>query len=569
MASRILKTLRAWIFPFTMFVSVDAQAGSLTLVRDIDPSGSSTPSMLEAVNGALYFRADDGVAGVEPWRSDGTEEGTVLVKDVHAGTQGSYCNAFTSRDHETIYFAADNGAFGSELWVSEENESNTFLLKDINLGLPSSWPGSSRPFTEFGSEHYFVAYTNAAGYELWKTDGTANGTVLLKDINPGPEESSPFQQKTVNGVLFFRADNGVAVPNQELWMTDGTEAGTVMVKEIHPTGASYPNSLTEFGGQLFFTADDGVHGEELWKSDGTPAGTIMVKDIRPSGSSTPAHLRILNGVLYFVANDGVNGTELWRSDGTEVGTQMAFDLNPSGSFTFGWLTPSGNYLYFMKPDGGLSAQLWRTDGTLGGTVMLRDFNPTTYHHMLENLTDVNGTLFFTVNDGVTGVELWKSDGTIEGTVLAADVRPGDPWSFSWPMELTNVNGILYFSADDGVHGRELWSYDNQTSTDVPNVSNDAATSSALVLHANVPNPFQLATHLSFDLAKASSVRVQIYDGAGRLVRDLSPEGVLPPGLHRVLWDGRDHEGRTTGAGVFAYRVQAGEHSESKLMIRVR
>src|SRR5439155_6458138 len=82
----------------------------------------------------------------------------------------------------------------------------------------------------------------------------------------------------VNGKLFFSAYE--ATDGYELWQSDGTAAGTVMVKDINPgTYSSFPSNLTNVNGTLFFSANDGTVGEELWKSDGTAAGTVLVEDI--------------------------------------------------------------------------------------------------------------------------------------------------------------------------------------------------------------------------------------------------------------------------------------------------
>ena len=64
----------------------------------------------------------------------------------------------------------------------------------------------------------------------------------------------------------------------ELWKSDGTESGTVLVEDINPGGSSFPQYLTNVAGTLFFFANDGNSGQELWKSDGTATGTVLVKD---------------------------------------------------------------------------------------------------------------------------------------------------------------------------------------------------------------------------------------------------------------------------------------------------
>mgnify|MGYP002135364656 CR=1 FL=1 len=79
-------------------------------------------------------------------------------------------------------------------------------------------------------------------------------------------------------MLFFAADD--TVNGSELWKSDGTPGGTVLVKDISigVTGSS-PTSLVAVGGILFFAADDGIRGGELWRSDGSDSGTYLVKEI--------------------------------------------------------------------------------------------------------------------------------------------------------------------------------------------------------------------------------------------------------------------------------------------------
>ena len=105
----------------------------------------------------------------------------------------------------------------------------------------------------------------------------------------------------VGDELFFAsptANHGI-----ELWKSDGTAEGTVMVRDIRlGDGNSGPADLTEVGGVLYFRANDGTNGTELWKSDGTPEGTVLVKDITPGGiGSNPTNLTASNGLLFFNA----------------------------------------------------------------------------------------------------------------------------------------------------------------------------------------------------------------------------------------------------------------------------
>ena len=148
-------------------------------------------------------------------------------------------------------------------------------------------PATATPaptLTDVGGTLFFTAYDGTHGEELWKSDGTEAGTVLVKNIRPGDYGSELHPSLTdVGGTLFFTAIRRHP-RRRSCGSPDGTEAGTVMVKNIDPGArSSDPSDLTGVGATLFFAADDGTHGQELWKSDGTEAGTVLVKDINAGG----------------------------------------------------------------------------------------------------------------------------------------------------------------------------------------------------------------------------------------------------------------------------------------------
>ena len=288
----------------------DGTSEGTVLVKDINPGSSgSSPNDLTEFDGLLYFGADDGVNGSELWVSDGTSDGTVLVKDINPGEDGSFPNDFIEFNNK-LFFGVSNEINGQELWVSDGTSEGTVLVKDINPGLTNFGVGSfSRVvifnFIEFNEKLYFDANDGVNGSELWVSDGTSEGTRLVKDINPEPigrfgqGSSFPREFTEFNGKLYFTADDGVN--GSELWVTDGTSEGTVLVADIPPgTGSSNPSGLTVLNGELYFSANKEETGSELYK--------LVVKDPvnTPSGTNGADNLIGTNGNDLI---DGKNGND--------------------------------------------------------------------------------------------------------------------------------------------------------------------------------------------------------------------------------------------------------------------
>jgi len=416
------------------FTASDGQAGNelwrhnpatgvtelfVDVVTGVDANGrsySSSPGELTYMDGSLFFTANHPDYGRELWKTDLATRTTEMT-DIFTGTNAAGRPNDSSPQNltelnGTLFFSATNGTPGHELWKGYDDETTgqwvVEQVKDIAAGNDGPYtdpgaPSSSNPYHMVALDgqrlFLFSADDEYHGRELWKSDGTASGTSLIRDIRLETEPSSPGAFTRVADTTFFVADD--RVHGKELWKTDGTADGTQLVRD---------------------------NGNELWKSywDETANGgngawvTEMLKDILPGfdeygyiNSSYPSELTDVGGTLFFsVAVQGDFASyrpgELWQSDGTEAGTQLV--------------------------------QAFPTAGGSG------------FSDALRGLVDVDGQLFFAAADFDGGVELWTSNGTTTERVM--DINAGIDGSF--PQSLTNAGGDFFFSADNGTTGQELW-----------------------------------------------------------------------------------------------------------------
>ena len=238
---------------------------------------SSSPANLTNANGTLYFTATDGKNGVELWKSDGTDAGTVLVKDIRAGLRSSNPTELTAVG-ELLYFTATDGT-GPRLWRSDGTKLGTKVVPDSAGHTLNFFDVSD--LTSFKGDLYFKANfttsTGPTGRELWRVT-SADGMIHPAPISlPGRAAINPTELTVVSseggGSLLYFAGNTPS-DGRELWRSDGTDDGTVVVADIRPGDiraglplSSNPEKLTASGASLYFVAND---GRTAWNSGDAP-----------------------------------------------------------------------------------------------------------------------------------------------------------------------------------------------------------------------------------------------------------------------------------------------------------
>ncbi len=402
-------------------------------------------------NNKLYFFVNQ-----QLWVTDGTNPPT-LFKSIQSNNP---TNAYSLAVYKgELYFNIANN-----LWKTDGTEAGTVLVKSLDN---SQGPSLSN-FAVANNLLFFSGYTSTHGEEMWRSDGTTAGTFMTKELIPGinyPNLPSSFQVKPVGNTLFFSFYNSVI--GDELWKSDGTEAGTVLVKDIAPgvgVGASL-SYLTNFNNQFLVFAGNNSdwtdpnpngNGTELWKSDGTTAGTQMIKDLNPNvgESSSPLNFyqngfAIFNNKVYFSSGAADGQLRLTVSD-----------LTPQGTYHLDMLAgtevEATNYgLVFVGYDTiSINYEPYFSDGIT--KILLKNIAPATnassspnsfYHSPLRKI------ILFLANDGTTGTEIHvlkdcPLQSTVGGTLSGTNQITAQ--QFITSTAKLSTNSITTFTAGNSI-----------------------------------------------------------------------------------------------------------------------
>lgn len=340
-------------------------------------------------------------------------------------------------------FVGFDSAGGEELYVSDGTAAGTQLLTEFNPGPGGAWSGNAH-IHPTPNGVVFPVHAEPSSSGVWVTDGTTAGTTRLK-----PAEILRFEAGHERA-LFETRTPILGAPNvyeHAVWATDGSLAGTQeLLTFFESVGLAYVSSHPQLQ-RTIFTLVDASSNYTSFCSDGTAAGTEQLAKVEG-----PVYGAEYNGQLYFGASAvGSSDYELWSTDCTDAGTTMLGDLRADGSSGPYQLTALAGGLLFTASDTPHGIELWFSDGTGAGSAMVKDLNLGAANSEIRSITSLGNVAVFLHamnNDPSTPWSLYASDGTAVGTV---ELLTGLP-DLSAPLVVHNQN--VYFG-----HAGQLWATD--------------------------------------------------------------------------------------------------------------
>jgi ELWxxDGT repeat protein len=267
----------------------------------------------------------------------------------------------------------------------------------------------------------YVVGSDGNTYALWRVDQGGNVAeavrVASSEGNPVGGRAFIGELTAVGETLFFSANLNESGP--ELWVTDGTPEGTRLLKDIVPgSQGSSPFHLTRVAQTLFFFARDAAGSVSLWRSDGTQEGTVKVRQVSSNNSTGIGRLVASDSRIAFVTSYQ-DESSLWFSDGrpngqTTIVRQFIYPDEQLEEYAF-----AGDFLYFRTTAmNSLSSSLWVTDGTIARTAVVHS---TAFTSVLppSGIATAKGELLVVIHDPYLGVEIART-GVVPGDVNLDD-----------------------------------------------------------------------------------------------------------------------------------------------------
>ena len=469
------------------------------------------------LNGRLYFTAQDTFGNEELWSTDGTQGGTVLVKDINPNGSSSIGN-MVKVGNRLLFMAADNNNFDFDLWSTDGTSSGTVKVTELNQLSNSSL--NPQNISVMGSRLLFCTQT-----QLMITNGTTAGTDSLLAITT---YSQGFGYCDLNSKVYFLLPN-MNNGQFEIWRTDGTIMGTERV--INPSSAmniTSINSMLSFDGKIYLDAAISGQGNDLFSFDGNINGQIQKISLVQGGNSYPGNLTLYDNAFYFTASN-LTSANVYR---ITVSNPTPESLIQNASFS--WInnvTFANNSIYFL---GESQQQIHRVDlNSLNHTITQLTGYSVPYYTFTNNgiLAGKSGKVYMALYDSLTNKQsFFEANESLSDIhmIQPESANTLHPFSFILGCGIIDVFDLklwgdkVIFPANFNDAGRELWIFkaDDLTSNLEPlDIENS---------YRIFPNPG--STELNIEMNdKGNSVQdVNVYNNDGALVLKASQNSAAKP-----------------------------------------
>ncbi|WP_090751773.1 T9SS type A sorting domain-containing protein [Nonlabens sp. Hel1_33_55] len=443
-----------------------AQELNLTL-NQINDYGSSKPRSLTKDLDGFYFLADNPNVKTGVFYFDEALNKTVFTGISNAENNFIDLTLAGTSNNKLFYLERNRRSRVERLFVYDKISNTSQLIIILE---PSTFTNTLSNFYDYNGKAYFSLDNENHGLEPYVSDGTVEGTFLLKDINTNG--SSTFQSFVgLNNFVFFIADDNIY--GQEIWRTDGTTDGTTLLLDINASGdganSIYNDPINN--NLLFLGYTPSTNGTEvaLWKTDGSAMGTSPITSnnsgiVSDSGVITAAQL---NGQLYIFSEKGTD-VQIWKTNGSSSGTELITFITSnngsSGIFVEEQIVATDSDIYFLYGNSRDTSNIWRTDGTISGTKKLT--NQTGVDNILTDdiHASTNGTIIF-ANRFTPNREFgffFKTDPNSDNITMLNAISSSQTTAVD--NEYLELNGKTYLVANDETTGFELFSYDSTFGT---------------------------------------------------------------------------------------------------------